>query len=234
LADSDTTVICALGDSITDGGTTANGHDGWSDALSRRLHRLYGDKVSVVNMAIGGNTIVANTGGSEPVVKRLDRDVLRIAGLTSVIWLEGINDLGSGRLRVDEITQGIRLVVGRLRERGISVVGATLTSSMRPRNSPLDESQSWRRLLDAYHEPRVDDGREQLNRFISRSKLFDDIADMSLATTDPKTGALYEEMHIGDYLHPNRVGHLAMAGAIQLDSLVPPVRRTHPTNGTED
>ena len=68
--------------------------------LSRRLHNAYGNKVSVVNEAIGGNRVippvVANATAGPAAVDRLDRDVLGLSGLTHVIWLEGINDLGAG------------------------------------------------------------------------------------------------------------------------------------------
>src|SRR3989441_4044654 len=56
MAPSDTVVVCAFGDSITDGThTTLNINDRWMNTLSRRLHNAYGNKVSIVNEAIGGN-----------------------------------------------------------------------------------------------------------------------------------------------------------------------------------
>jgi hypothetical protein len=55
MAPADTIVVCAFGDSITDGThTTFNINDRWSNVLSRRLHNAYGNNVSVVNEAIGG------------------------------------------------------------------------------------------------------------------------------------------------------------------------------------
>jgi GDSL-like Lipase/Acylhydrolase family len=101
MAPSDTVVICAFGDSITDGThTTLNVNDRWSNTLSRRLHNAYGNKVSIVNQAIGGNRVVnpvvANATSGPAAVDRLDRDVLGLSGPTDVIWLEGINDIGAG------------------------------------------------------------------------------------------------------------------------------------------
>jgi hypothetical protein len=59
MASSDTVVVCAFGDSITDGThTTLNLNDRWSNVLSRRLHDAYGNKVSVVNEGIGGNRVI--------------------------------------------------------------------------------------------------------------------------------------------------------------------------------
>jgi GDSL-like lipase/acylhydrolase family protein len=101
LAPSDTVVICAFGDSITDGThSTLNVNDRWMNTLSRRLHNAYGNKVSVVNEAIAGNRVVnpvtPNSTAGPAAVDRLDRDVLGLSGLTDVIWLEGINDVGGG------------------------------------------------------------------------------------------------------------------------------------------
>jgi lysophospholipase L1-like esterase len=49
-ADDDAAVVCAFGDSITDGVNSAlNGSDTWPDQLSRRLHAVYGNKIAVVN-----------------------------------------------------------------------------------------------------------------------------------------------------------------------------------------
>src|SRR4051794_32721704 len=53
----------------------------------------------------------------------------RLSGLTHVIWLEGINDIGAGTT-TDSIIAGYQNVVGRLHAKGIKVYGATLTSAL--------------------------------------------------------------------------------------------------------
>jgi hypothetical protein len=59
LASSDTAVVCAFGASTEDGFfSTLNGNDRWANDLSRRLHEKYGNRVSVVNEGIAGNTIL--------------------------------------------------------------------------------------------------------------------------------------------------------------------------------
>src|SRR5689334_17301283 len=104
MAPSSTQVVVALGDSITDGtASTLNGDDRWPDALSRRLHAAYDDRVSVVNAGIGGNQVVGPAeysaqkpfSGGPSAGQRLERDLLSLSGVTAVIWLEGINDFGS-------------------------------------------------------------------------------------------------------------------------------------------
>ena len=100
MAPADTVVVCAFGDSITDGShSTLSANDRWEDVLSKRLHEAYGNRVSVVNEGIGGNRVVnpvvANSTAGPAATDRLDRDVLALSGLTHVVWLEGINDLGA-------------------------------------------------------------------------------------------------------------------------------------------
>ena len=59
MAPAGTQAIVAFGDSITDGtASTLNGDDRWPNALSRRLHAVYGNRISVVNAGIGGNQII--------------------------------------------------------------------------------------------------------------------------------------------------------------------------------
>ena len=79
-------------------------------------------RISIVNEAIAGNRVVnpavANSTSGPAAVDRLDRDVLGLSGLTHVIWLEGINDIGAGHT-TDSIIAGYQNVVGRLHAGGI-------------------------------------------------------------------------------------------------------------------
>src|SRR5262249_48655077 len=96
-------VIVAFGDSITDGtGTTINGDDPWPGVRPRRLHAAYGDDFVVVNQGIGGNRVVGPDdytakpiAGGPGATSRLDRDIVTLPGVATVIWLEGINDFGA-------------------------------------------------------------------------------------------------------------------------------------------
>jgi hypothetical protein len=87
------------------------------NTLSRRLHNVYGNQISIVNEAIGGNRVVypvvANATSGPAAVDRLDRDVPGLSGLSHVIWLKGINDIGAGHT-TDSIIAGYQNVVGRL------------------------------------------------------------------------------------------------------------------------
>ena len=74
-------MIAAFGDSITDGThTTLNENDRWANALSRRLHNAYGNRVSIVNEAIGGNRVV------NPAVANATPARRRWTGWTATCW----------------------------------------------------------------------------------------------------------------------------------------------------
>jgi len=218
-APDNTEVIACLGDSITDGtGSTLNGDDRWPDVFSRRLRAAHGSRFAVVNAGIGGNRITGPSpydpkspfAGGPSALDRLERDVLSISGLSTIIWLEGINDLSSGAT-ADTVIAGIREGVRRIRAHGgIRVLMGTITSALGS--------------TAAAGTPDVDARRQAVNAFIRSSDLFDGVIDFDAATRDPRTGGLRAEFQPnssiggpGDGLHPNRAGCLAMANAVNLD-----------------
>jgi lysophospholipase L1-like esterase len=223
IAPEGTVVVACFGDSITDGtGSTLNGDDRWPDVLSRRLHQAYGERVSVVNAGIGGNRVLspaastaeAPFAGGPSALTRLDRDVLGIAGLSAVVWLEGINDISNGASAAD-IIEGLREGVKRIRARGgIRVIGATIVSALGaagPGGTPAADAQ-----------------RQEVNAFIRAGSVFDGVADFDVVTRDPKTGELRAAFQPGstiggpgDRLHPNRAGYQAMGTSIDIALLMP-------------
>jgi lysophospholipase L1-like esterase len=223
-APEDTTVVVCFGDSITDGtGSTLNGDDRWPDVLSARLHAAHGGRVSVVNAGIGGNQVAGPAaysstdpfGGGPSALARLDRDVLSLAGVTAVVWLEGVNDLSAGAT-ADAVINGLKEGVRRMRaaKRGIRIIGGTITSSLG--------------ATSAAGTPEIDSRRQAINAFIRTGGLFDGVADFDRATRDPGTGALQPAFQPnsttggpGDRLHPNRAGYQAMGEAIDIKLLSP-------------
>ncbi len=219
--------IVTFGDSITDGtASTMNGDDRWPDVLSRRLHAVHGNRVAVVNAGIGGNQIAgpAEYGPQKPFPggpsarQRVDRDVLDLAGVSAVIWLEGINDFSkNGNATLETVQKGMKEVVGRIRARrpDIRIFGATVVSALGSSNA-------------AHGFPEQDQKRRALNDFIRTGGLFDAVIDFDRATLDPQSGGLKPEFvpesttgGAGDKLHPNRAGYLAMGMAIDLDLFKP-------------
>jgi len=212
--------ILAFGDSITDGtASTMNGDDRWPDVLNRRLKRVSG-QYAVVNAGIGGNQIAGPQEyslakpflGGPSSVMRLDRDVLGLSGINTVIWLEGINDFSkngnaSADLVIEKMTEGVM----RLKKAGIRVIGATVTSA-------LGSSSA------AHGFKEQDEKRKLLNQFIKSSPIFDGVIDFDAKILDPNTGEMRPEFvpesttgGAGDKLHPNRVGYQAMGNAIPLE-----------------
>lgn len=249
MASADTVVVCAFGDSITDGThTTYNGYDRWANVLSRRLHNAYGNRISIVNEAIGGNRVinpvVANAASGPAAVDRLDRDVLGLSGLTHVIWLEGINDLGAGYGNTatenpvihtpQNIIAGYKDVVARLHHHGIKVYGATVVSAL-GLNNPAEGWDLVRFptfLASGDNGPAVEAGRLVLNQFIRTAGNFDGVAEFDAATRDPNPASLGNMMPKylpnsqftqlpWDYLHPNHAGYNAMGLAVDIGAFAP-------------
>ena len=92
-----TGVIVAIGDSITDGTrSTPNTNNRWPDHLAKRLAQAAGPKMAVLNAGIAGNRVLLDNAGQNPLA-RFDRDVLSQTGVTHIVVMEGINDIGQGR-----------------------------------------------------------------------------------------------------------------------------------------
>jgi lysophospholipase L1-like esterase len=222
----DSKLIVAFGDSITDGtGSTFNGDDRWPDGLLQRLHARGMDKVAVVNAGIGGNQVVGPASytprqpcsGGPSALDRLERDVLSLSGVTTVIWLEGINDLSAnGNATAEAVIAGLKQGVARVRARspGVTIIGATVTTALASTSA-------------GHGSAGQDAERKALNAFIRTGGLFDGVADFDRATLDPATGEMKPEFvpestagGPGDKLHPNRAGYQAMAATIDLGALV--------------
>jgi lysophospholipase L1-like esterase len=215
-----TKAIVAFGDSITDGtASTINGDDRWPDVFARRIHALYGNKFALVNAGIGGGRVIGPAdyaakpfAGGPAATERVDRDVISLSGVTTVIWLEGINDFGNAGAAPEDVANGVRDVVKRLRSAipGVRIFMATLTSSLNSTNGASA----------------VNEKRQAYNQFIRTTGIFDGVLDFDAATLDPKTGELKAEFQPnsstggpGDKLHPNRAGYMAMGLSIDPEAI---------------
>src|SRR5437763_8383722 len=238
LAPADSFAIMAFGDSITDGtASTMNGDDRWPNVLSRRLKAIHGNKVAVVNGGIGGNQIAgpAEYGPDKPFAggpasgQRLDRDVLTLSGISSLIWLEGINDFSkNGNASTDQVIAAMKDGVGRLRKKWphLRIIGATVVTALGSTSA-------------AHGFEEQDSKRKALNDFIRTPGTFDGVIDFDKAALDPQSGGLKPEFvpdsttgSAGDKLHPNRTGYLAMGQAIDLN-LFKPVRTSRSAKARE-
>lgn len=211
--------VCALaafGDSLTDGtATTLNGHDRWTDVLQRELWAAGLQDVAVVNAGIGGNQVAGPAPGAgawrggPAATERLERDVLDLSAVRTILWLQGINDFSdNGQAEAATVTEAMSNSIKCIRAQGIRVLGATVPSALgstRP----------------GHGSERQDNRRQAFNAEVRKGALFDDFVDLDLALTDPLTGQLHAAFNgdstvgdPGDGLHPNRAGHAAMARCI--------------------
>lgn len=218
--------VVALGDSITDGFqsvqngsylATLNQNERYPDYLARRIIRA-GLPYSVLNAGISGNRLLTDAEGQGALLgfgpsalNRLDADVLRQAGVSDVILLEGTNDIGGGATAA-QVIDGLRQLVRRMHDAGLNVVLGTLL--------PANGS-------DRHSTPEQIAGLEEVNRWIRTSGVADAVADFNVALRDENDLTRLDPAYdSGDALHPNSAGYQSMAAAIDLDALDgPPCRR---------
>lgn len=198
-------VIVAIGDSITEGTReTPEDRRNWPDRLAERL----GPNWAVVNSGISGNRLLHDVSG-ENALARFDRDVLSVAGVTHVIVLEGINDIGrriqpgyTGEgVSAEEMIAGYKQLIARAHARGLKIYGGTIM--------PFKGA--------GYYDAAGEAQRQAVNKWIRTSGAFDGVIDFDAAVRDPARPTRFRpDYHRGDYLHPNEAGYRAMGDAIDL------------------
>ena len=197
--------------------------------MARRLHEVYGNRVSVVNEGIGGDVAaLPGPGGLQFIQQylqtRLDRDVIGASGVTHVILYVGVNDPTIAMQNADATIAAYQSIVGRLHAKGIKVIMATITSTV----GEAGIGGTATALADY----------AAVNQYIRTSGLFDSVADFNLATSNPATGdqsqdtaTLFPQFaahstidSTADYLHQGRAGMQAEANTLDLSVLQPASR----------
>ena len=204
MAPRQTGAIVTIGDSITDGtASTIDANNRWPDHLARRLATA-GMRLAVLNAGFGGNRVLTE-GNGPAALARFDRDVLSQPGVTHVIVLEGINDIGQARQNASpgaaDLIAAHKQMIDRAHARGLKIFGATLT--------PFEGANYWTAEGEAK--------RQALNEWIRAGKAYDAVFDFDAAVRDPNrpTRAL-AQYDPGDHLHLNAAGYQAVANAIDL------------------
>jgi lysophospholipase L1-like esterase len=213
-------LVVTLGDSITDGTLGPDYVKGWSGTLARRLSSL---GIAEVNAGIGANRLLlpvpmpASEQTQSAALARLDRDVLMMPGITHIVLLEGINDIGMGAnqdrpdfvafwgnlplVRPSDLTDGYRQIIAKAHARGVKVIGGTIM--------PFKGSM--------YYSAAKDEIRQAVNRWIRTSNAFDGVIDFDAFARDRADPLkLRSDIDLGDHLHPSTAGERLIGNMIDV------------------
>jgi len=215
-------VIVAFGDSTVDGdGTTPDSNHRWPDLLAARLQQGVGRETGVLNEGMIGNRLLLGSpreakqfGAAlgEAGVTRFARDALGQQGIRCVIVRLGVNDIAfpgaftpsAARVTAERLISGYRQLIARARQRGIRVIGTTL--------SPFEGVS-----IPGYYTAEKDAVRQQVNTWVRSSGEFDAVVDLDAVLRDPShPSRLRPDYDSGDHLHTNDTGYAATANAIPL------------------
>ncbi|MEC7931469.1 MAG: SGNH/GDSL hydrolase family protein [Pseudomonadota bacterium] len=199
--------IVTLGDSITDGvRATPDSDRRWPDLLAERLQRGGMTLTGVANAGISANRLLSEGDGYNALA-RFDSDVLAVPGVSHVIILEGVNDLGAAArdqqpmLPPAAIIGAYRQMIARAHDRGVKVILATIL--------PYKGAGYWNAAGEA--------SRVAINDWIRTNREADGYVDLAQAIADPADPARMARAYdVGDTLHPNDAGFRVMADAIDL------------------
>ena len=210
--------IAVFGDSIAESAV-------WINPLQKRLQEVNGN-ITLLNLGIGGNRLLKNT--NVPMMmgvnafgnagrKRLDCDVLALEGAKGVIVAMGINDIAQPGgapgfsppieelCSAEELKKGLTEVVERCREKGMAVIGATIT--------PFKGYPSYNEATAKI--------RNEVNEWILSCGLFDMTIDLgTLLGSAEDCEAMPENWQVGDHLHPNPIGGSVAAEQIDVKKLI--------------
>jgi len=212
--------VVAFGDSITDGTlSTPDTNNRWPDHLARRLMESgRGSKpqaMGVLNSGIAGNRVLSEIVGPSALA-RFDRDVLAQSGVTHIIMLVGINDLGLGGNgqalpSAAEIIAGHRQIVARAHTHGIKVIAGTFL--------PF-EGTNLGAIAPGYYSTEKDARRREINEFIRTGTAYDGVIDFESVVRDPGHPLqLLSKFKGADNLHLTDAGYQAMASVVNLATL---------------
>ena len=220
LADDDTKVIAAFGDSITH-------MSFYTNALQKRLYEAYPGKLSLINCGIGGNRLVddatyVKAAGKQLVlfgkagVDRFEEDVFGIDEVDTVLTLIGINDIMHPLFLEDkeetasgeDIVNGYKKIAVLAHDNGAEIYFGTITPCGN------GEYPDW-------WLPKFEASRNKANEWIRSGELIDGFFDFDKELrNDNKPGYMKDDCNIGDGLHPNTEGGRRMADLVDIKAIV--------------
>ena len=220
MANRETFAVATLGDSITEGCCLPDFVDAnvrYPDQLARLLLDRYPGmpRAAVVNSGISGNRILSDGGIlarlGPSAQARLDPDVLTQSGVTHVILLIGVNDLGLGEadfgggfvlgpvVEAEDVIAGYKQIIERVQTAGMKILVGTIL--------PFKGF-----ALPGYWSPENEEKRQTINEWIRTSDLHDGVVDFDKAIRDPSDPERMLPIYDGgDALHPSAAGYERMA-----------------------
>lgn len=211
--------LVAFGDSITDGFlSTGNTDSRYPDVLARRLKADPDtEHLSVTGQAISGGRVTGD-GIGPSALSRIDEQILAQPNLGGVIFLQGINDLGTAALQglpatADDLIAAYREIADRVHAAGVPIYIGTLTPAgnlLRPTPYGVYSAPSQVAERNATNEWLRTEGRE----------VFDGVIDFDATIRDPLIpdwiALQYDSL---DNLHPNDAGYRIMGESIPQEFL---------------
>lgn len=214
--------VACLGDSITDGlSSTENGEKRWPDILAQRLMAATGGRITAIDAGIVGNGLITGNAaavGGDKSIDRLDRDVLKRAGVRWMIVFEGIDDIiyppDDGDTAA-ELIAAYQAVIAKAHAAGIRVFGATLTP--------------WAGSGPNYWSPAKENVRQTVNAWIRTLGAYDGVFDFDAVVRNPNDPMVLRASYDADHLHFNDNGYAAVGNSIDLPTLPHRKRLSAPT-----
>lgn len=223
--------VVTFGDSITDvGHSEVDSEARWPNYLSRRLDAALGNKApAVVDAGISGNRVLNDSSCFGPsALARFQHDALSQPGVKTVVFLEGINDIGfsgepdtgcftpnNATVSPAQIEAGYLQLIKMAHAGGVKIFAGTLT--------PFLGSNCG--YGGNFGTPQGESLRESVNHWIRTSHAFDGVVDFDRATASPYDPQYFNAAYnsagasrcqTGDSLHPNDLGDEVMADALPL------------------
>lgn len=207
LTDEDVKILTLFGDSITH-------MSFYADALMQMVYAKFPGRIAVLNKGIGGNklltdaTYLPNLPGNgkssgEAAIKRFQRDVFMTEVPDYVFVLLGVNDLMHPYLInkietlpiTEQMIEGYQFLASMAHRSGSEIYFGTILPLIHERIPFGKEGE---------------DIRKKLNEWIRNQKEADGFFDFAHVTSKDQE-RMKDLLHIGDGLHPNKEGGMAMA-----------------------
>jgi lysophospholipase L1-like esterase len=185
----------------------------YPDWLAHRLPAAH-IPLSVANAGISGNRILQD--GQAPffgpsALSRFTRDAIDVPGVSTIIILEGTNDIGQSDASASQIITGLTQLVGMATAAHIHVLLGTLT--------PMEDATE----PGTYSGATSNATRLAVNAWIRSQRIADGYIDFSTAVQDPSDpGTMAPAYNGGDGLHFTPAGYQALANAVNLSLLSGP------------